>query len=130
TYNLPVASNAIFWSPGPPNPGAGSGIWKTFLQVAPPSSDFQTGAILFGPQFSENETTAIFVGSIGFTAMLGSVSARLNGSLASFAISTKVAAEAPPEDAKMNAAARNRARLDLGLCFAEKESPLIVPSST
>src|SRR5256885_11868845 len=63
-------------------------------QVAPPSVDIQTGALTPGPQFSEKDTIAIRKGLLGSTAILGSVSARLLGSVASVAMSL-IACECP-----------------------------------
>ncbi len=66
---------------------AGRGITLILSQVTPPSVDIQTGAPVAGPQGSEKETMAMGSGLLGSTAMLGSVSARLVGSVASVATS-------------------------------------------
>jgi hypothetical protein len=66
------------------------------FHVAPPSVDIHTGARvpLDASQPSENETTAICSGLSGLTAMLGSESAKLFGSVAFVAMSTSVCAGA------------------------------------
>ena len=111
------------------NPGAGCGIWKTLRHVTPPSFDFQTGAMTPGAQFPENATTAIWAGSTGFTAMLGSVSARFEGSVVSVAISTSVvAAEAAPAAARRSPAATKQRPPEPSRRRREASRRLIAPA--